>query len=211
MEASFWHDRWRENRIGFHANAPNQLLEQNFHVLGLPQGSRIFLPLCGKTLDIGWFLSQGHRVVGVELSQTAIEQLFNDLDVTPEITIVGALQRYSAPDLDIYVGDIFDLSMAELGAVDLIYDRAALVALPAEMRMKYAVHMIEITQKARQFLLCFEYDQTLMDGPPFSITEQEVRKLYSGSYDIALAERAKVAGGFKGKIPATEAVWLLQG
>jgi len=210
MESSFWHERWAENRIGFHAKIPNSLLEKNFNKLALAKGCRVFLPLCGKTLDIAWFLSRGFHVVGAELSETAVKQLFEELGVVPEITTIGNLTLYHAQDIDIFVGDIFDLTSAVLGPVDVVYDRAALVALPTEMRSKYAAHIPKITQSVPQFLICFEYDQSLMNGPPFSIEEQTVKQLYSGSYKITLMEREDVVGGFQGKFPATEAAWLLE-
>ncbi|MBV1863790.1 MAG: thiopurine S-methyltransferase [Rhodobacteraceae bacterium] len=210
MESSFWHQRWSENRIGFHAKAPNSLLEKNFSKLSLPKGSRVFLPLCGKTLDIAWFLTHGYRVVGAELSETAVEQLFEELGVAPEITTVGNLRLYSAQDIDIFVGDIFDLTAEILGPVDMIYDRAALVALPPDMRSRYAAHIPAIANYIPQFLICFEYDQSLMDGPPFSIDQRAVAQLYSDTYQVMLAEREEVAGGFQGKFPATEAAWLLK-
>ena len=210
MEPNFWHQRWSENRIGFHAKVPNSLLEKNFGKLSLAKGSRVFLPLCGKTLDIAWFLSGGFRVVGNELSETAVIQLFEELGVEPEITTLEALTKYSAPEIEIYVGDIFELTSAILGPVDVVYDRAALVALPAEMRSRYAAHIPEITPLIPQFLVCFEYDQSLMDGPPFSIEPQMVEQLYSDTYRISLIEREEMVGGFQGKFPATEAAWLLE-
>ncbi len=210
MEPNFWHQRWRDNRIGFHAKAPNSLLEKNFDKLSLATGSRVFLPLCGKTLDIAWFLSRGFRIVGNELSELAVGQLFEELGVDPEITRLGALTRYSAPEIDIYVGDIFELTAAILGPVDVVYDRAALVALPVEMRSRYAAHIPEITKLTRQFLVCFEYDQKQMEGPPFSIEPQMVAQLYSGIYQTTLIEREVMVDGFQGKFPATEAAWLLE-
>lgn len=209
MEPDFWHQRWRENRIGFHAKTTNSLLEKHFHGLALAEGSRVFLPLCGKTLDIAWFLEGGFRVAGIELSEVAVEQLFEELGVVPKIATVGALKQYSAPGIDIFVGDVFALTVAILGPVDIVYDRAALVALPPEMRRRYAIHIPEITQFAPQFLICFEYDQSRMNGPPFSIDPQMVETLYSGTYQITLIEREQMADGFQGKFPASEAAWLL--
>jgi thiopurine S-methyltransferase len=79
MDANFWHQRWGKNEISFHEGEANAMLVDKFQVLSLPKNSRVFVPLCGKTRDIAWLLSQGHRVVGVELSKVAIEQLFTDL------------------------------------------------------------------------------------------------------------------------------------
>ena len=209
MDPNFWHKRWEKNEIGFHQSAVNVLLSDHFSGLSLPQTSRVFVPLCGKTRDIAWLLSQGHRVVGVELSKLAVEELFVDLGVAPKISVQGELLRYSAPGLEIFVGDIFELSGDLLGSVDAIYDRAALVAFPTEMRGRYGAHVAAITQLAPQFLICFEYDQAVMNGPPFSIDRQKVHDVYGAHYQIEPITNRDVAGGLKGKCPAQETVWHL--
>ena len=209
MDPNFWHKRWEKNEIGFHQSEVNALLSDHFLGLSLPRTSRIFVPLCGKTRDIAWLLSQGYRVVGVELSKLAVEQLFADLGVAPEISNQGELLRYSAPDLEIFVGDIFELSGDFLGGVDAIYDRAALVALPTELRGRYGAHVAAITQRAPQFLICFEYDQAVMKGPPFSIDRHKVHDVYGIQYQIEPIANRDVAGGLKGKCPAQEVVWHL--
>lgn len=210
MDASFWHQRWVNKDTAFHESEANPLLVKYFKELSLAKGSRIFLPLCGKTLDIPWLLSNGYRVAGAELSKIAIEQLFTELGLEPEISGVGEVDHYSAKNIDIFVGDIFHVSGKMLGLVDAIYDRAALVALPEEMRNRYTAHLTEITDKAPQLLICYEYDQSLMEGPPFSISNEEVNKLYSDSHDLTLIVSTNVLGGLKGKCAAKESVWLLQ-
>jgi thiopurine S-methyltransferase len=210
MDPSFWHQRWEKNEIAFHESKANPLLVTHFHELSLAKGRRIFVPLCGKTLDISWLLSNGCRVAGAELSQLAIEQLFMDLGVQPEISAVGEVEQWSAKNLDIFVGDIFALSKTMLGPVDAIYDRAALVAFPEEMRNRYAAHLMEITGKAQQLLICYDYDQSMMEGPPFSISNEEVKRHYTGHYDLTLIASTDVPGGLKGRCPAKENVWLLR-
>jgi thiopurine S-methyltransferase len=210
MDASFWYQRWGENNIAFHQSEANPLLIKYFNALSLAKNSRVFLPLCGKTLDIPWLLSNGYRVAGAELSKIAIEQLFTELGVEPKISKVGKLDRYSAKNIDLFVGDIFDLSSKILGPVDAIYDRAALVALPESMRNRYAAHLMEITNKAPQLLICYEYDQSVMEGPPFSISNEEVNRHYRNSYDLTLMASANVPDGLKGKCAAKENVWLLK-
>lgn len=210
MDTRFWHQRWEKSDIAFHESEANPLLVKYFKALSLVKGSRVFLPLCGKTLDIPWLLSNGYRVAGVELSKIAIEQLFTELGVEPKISGVGEVDHYSAKNIDIFVGDIFDLSSKMIGLVDAIYDRAALVALPEEMRTRYTAHLTEITDKAPQLLLCYEYDQSLMEGPPFSISTEEVNQRYRNSYDLTLIASTNVPGGLKGKCAAKENVWLLK-
>jgi thiopurine S-methyltransferase len=134
MDASFWRQRWEKNEIGWHESKVNPLLVQHFNELALAKGSRIFVPLCGKTLDISWLRTQGYRIAGAELSKVAIEQLFTELGVRPNISELGKVEQWSVKHIDIFVGDIFALSSEMLGQVDGIYDRAALVAFPEDMR-----------------------------------------------------------------------------
>lgn len=209
MDASFWHDKWKNNEIGFHQHEANPLLVDNFKRLSLAKNSRVFLPLCGKTLDIAWLLAQGYCVVGCELSKLAIEQLFNDLGVTPTITTLNNGVRYSAKSIEVLVGNFFELSSQTLGPVDAIYDRAALVALPKDMRQQYSAHLLDITHSAPQLLLSYEYDQNLMTGPPFSVSNDEVKRHYMNNYTLSLLKSISVPGGLKGKCGATENVWLL--
>ena len=210
MDASFWHQKWEKNDIAFHQNEANPLLVKYFKELYLVEGSRIFIPLCGKTRDIAWLLTHGYRIAGVELSEVAIVQLFAELGVEPKISSVGKLKLYSASNIDIFVGDIFDLSSNLLGLVDAIYDRAALVALPVEMRNQYTAHLMQITDKAPQLVICYEYDQSLIEGPPFSISSEKINQCYTDSYELTLLACTNVSGGLKGKCAAIENVWLLK-
>lgn len=211
MEASYWHQRWDRGEIGFHADQVNPALVQHLGKLNLEPGGRIFVPLCGKSLDIGWLLAQDYNVVGVELSPIAVSELFESLGVEPEIHEAGGRVRCAAPNLEIWNGDFFDLSRDDLGAIDAVYDRAALVALPASMRPRYAKHLIDITDAAPQLLLTYEYDQQLLDGPPFSVPEEEVHRFYDETYRPTLLDRQAMPGKFKGQVVARNAVWLLDG
>jgi thiopurine S-methyltransferase len=149
-------------------------------------------------------------VVGAELSRIAIDQLFQELEVAPQITKTGPLEKFSAENLDIFAGDLFELDKGLLGPVDVIYDRAALVALPPEMRVRYTTHLMTITDKAPQLLICYEYDQTLVPGPPFSVSREEVQRHYQGPYQTALLASDPVPGGLRGKVEAKESIWLLK-
>ena len=207
MEHSFWHHKWEHNDIGFHQKTANALLVEHLPVLGLADSQRVFVPLCGKTLDIRWLLSQEFRVAGAELSRLAVDQLFAELDCVPEIAEIGPLLHYSAPGLDIFVGDIFDLTRELLGPVDAVYDRAALVALPSPMRDRYTAHLRAITDTAPQLTIVFEYDQSRAEGPPFSISDAEIARHYADSYDIACLADHAIPNGMRGQCPAAEKVW----
>jgi len=210
VDAKYWHEKWEQKDIAFHRSDANPLLVRFFSALALKPGSRIFVPLCGKTLDISWLLGQGYRVAGAELSKIAIEELFVQLGAKPTVSKAGKLEKYSADHVDIFVGDIFDLSADILGAVDAVYDRAALVAFPDELRGRYATHLMEITKKAPQLLISFEYDQKLLEPPPFSVNPAEVKAHYDGKYSLTLLADESIPGGLKGKCPAQEQVWLLR-
>lgn len=210
MKHDFWHQRWQDNQIGFHLPEANPLLVKHLASLNLKQGARIFLPLCGKTLDITWLLEQGFQVAGTELSGIAVEALFAQLQLKPTITNLGEMALYSAPNIDIFVGDIFELSPAMLGKIDVVYDRAALVALPDDMRKQYSAHLMALTQTAPQLLICFEHDQAIHAGPPFSICASEVMQHYQAVYDVTLLASETMPDGLKGQHPCTEQVWWLR-
>lgn len=209
MEKQFWHDRWERREIGFHEKQANHMLVNFYQHLPVKPGDTVFLPLCGKTRDIAWLLGQGHRVVGAELSQTAVAELFEELGVMPVISDHGALKRYESQGVTIFVGDFFHLSADILGAVDAVYDRAAYVAMPPAMRHQYADHLQALTPDVPHLLVTFEYDQSKMDGPPFAIHEPDILEKYSHVFQISPLGKREIDGGLKGKLPAHEAAWLL--
>ncbi len=210
MEAGFWQQKWERGEIAFHESETNPLLIDHIDKLELQPGGCVFLPLCGKTRDIAWLLGRNYRVVGAELSGIAVRELFSELGLTSIVSNEGKLFRYQAHGIDVFLGDIFDLTAEHIGTVDAIYDRAALVALPAAMRERYAPHLIGITGTAPQLLITLEYDQLQMDGPPFSIAEAEVQQHYGGAYRVQRVECNAVAGGLKGKVEAMESAWVLR-
>ena len=210
MEPSFWHNRWQTNQTGWHERAVNPLLITHFSSLNIPPGRRVFVPLCGKSLDLGWLLAQGYAVAGAELSELAVTQLFAELRMEPTISEVGQHKHFHGEKIDIFVGDLFDLSREVLGPVDAVYDRAALVALPDSMRVQYTTHLKSLTTLAPQLLIGYEYDQTIVPGPPFSVTSDELHRHYSDSYTLTPLARIDVPNGLKGKCPATEHVWRLE-
>jgi thiopurine S-methyltransferase len=210
MEPSFWKQKWEQKEIAFHGSETNPLLVKYFAELSLPKGSRLFLPLCGKTLDIHWLLASGYRVAGAELSGIAVAELFAELGVTPSTSQQGSLTHYQAAQIDIFEGDIFDLTEDLLGPVDAVYDRAALVALPEGLRQQYAQHLTKITNRAPQLLLGIEYDQSLRDGPPFSLPADKIREVYHETYTQTELGSMEIPGGLRGQCPASERAWLLK-
>ena len=207
MTHDYWHDRWAAGATGFHEGAPNRLLVEHAGALGLGAGDRVFVPLCGKTRDVGWWRDRGLRVVGAELNEGAVRELFADLGLEPEVTHDGPLRVYATSDLVVFVGDVFDVTAERLGPVDGVYDRAALVALPPDLRARYAAHLAAVTDAAPQLVLCFEYDPAQVDGPPFSVDEAEIERCYGDAYAFELAAvRAASLWGLE----ARETAWRLQ-
>ena len=209
-ENNLWLKRWENREIGFNQNKVNPFLLQYFQSLNLNLNSKVLVPLCGKTIDISWLLSEGYAVRGIELSEIAVIELFEELNLVPNISTVGELKVYSSENLQVFVGDIFKVTSEILGEIDAIYDRAAIVALTKDLRIDYTTHLRAITKNAPQLLLCFEYEQSLMNRTPYSVEEDEVKKHYAEHYELALLAREAIAGGFKGKIPAYDVVWLLK-
>lgn len=194
MEAGFWHERWEKNLTGFHLNEVNPYLIEHFDSLNLKQGARVFVPLCGKTLDLIWLAAQGFNVIGNELSTLAVEAFFAENKLLAERSQIGELELWQSGNICLFSGDFFSLTPEILGQVDAVYDRASLIALPTEMRQEYAIKMAELTQSAPKLLVTLEYDQTKMDGPPFSVSESEVRALYEANYQIKQLSAQDVLG-----------------
>ena len=185
MNPEFWHRRWERGEIGFHQKAINPHLEQHWPRLNLPVGTRVLVPLCGKSRDMLWLAGEGHRVIGVELSELAVEAFFKENDLLPDITEQGPFKRYAVDEIEILCGDFFDLDRARLGPVEAVFDRASLAALPVSLRARYARHMANLLDpEATVLLVTFHYPQAEMDGPPFSVDEDEVHVLYDAVFDV---------------------------
>jgi thiopurine S-methyltransferase len=192
MEHSFWHDKWEINQIGFHLDYIHPILKRNLAAISQNKRAKVFVPLCGKTLDIGYLLAQGQSVVAVELSEIAVQAVFEQLELQPEVSDWQGGKCYQAANVQIFVGDFFALTQADLGDIALVYDRAALIALPEAMRKEYASHLAKITAYASQLLITLDYDQSIAGGPPFAVSTAEVEALYGGMYPIQLIEEADI-------------------
>jgi thiopurine S-methyltransferase len=216
MNPEFWHARWERGEIGWHLDEINTHLLRYWPMLEVPSSATVFVPLCGKTLDMLWLAGEGHRVLGVEISEIAVRDLFAQHELEPTVTEAGRFQRWQADELTVLCGDFFDLTAAELDEIGAVYDRASLIALPPSQRAAYAAHLKAIAPaKAPVLLITLDYDQREMQGPPFSVQADEVVALYSGCYGIghldtidALAD----APGFRrrGLTALKESVWHLE-
>lgn len=193
MEPDFWQQRWQEGRIGFHQDRETPLMLKHWPSLQVPAGSRVFVPLAGKSLDMLWFASQGYRVFGVELALAAIEQFLAERALHAETRASAAGQHYRAGDLELVHGDVFAQDPAELAACDAVYDRAALIALPPALRQRYASEVYgRLPGGCRGLLITLEYPQAEKAGPPFSVEEDEVRALFSPQWEVGVLERREI-------------------
>ncbi len=215
MDAEFWHDRWENNLIGFHLDEVNPYLKQYWSQLALPEGARVFVPLCGKSKDMLWLVEQGYHVVGIELSPLAVRAFFAENNLQATVSQQNGMDVWQTENITIFCGDFFQLDADMPGKVDAVYDRASLVALPVNMRAAYAEKFRTLFASASALLVCMEYDQSKMDGPPFSVTQAEVRQWYEDAYQLSLlAEHDILDGNAKfrerGLTSLTESVYLLR-
>ena len=185
MQADFWHARWEQNQIAFHQEQINQHLQVFWAELAMPADSQIFVPLCGKSLDMLWLRAQGYRVLGVELSPIAVRDFFTDNGLTPTVTKQGKFECWEADGITLLLGDFFDLGTEELADCVAVFDRAALIALPPSMRTAYAQHLRQcLVSTAPILLVTMEYLADEMQGPPFAVLENEVHALYEPFYQV---------------------------
>ncbi|WP_095155724.1 thiopurine S-methyltransferase [Pseudomonas sp. Irchel 3E13] len=195
MHADFWHKRWERNQIGFHQEQVNSYLAQYWSSLGINAGGRVLVPLCGKSLDLAWLAGQGLRVLGVELSQRAVEDFFAEQQLEPECFEHGAFTCYRSEGIELWCGDFFQLSAADVADCVGLYDRAALIALPSEMRERYAAHLNAILPTGcGAVLVTMDYDQSQLDGPPFAVTDDEVRRLFTPRWQILAEDEQDILG-----------------
>lgn len=209
----FWHNKWAANQIGFHLEDVNPLLIEFWQKTNPGYDKSVFVPLCGKSEDLIWLATKHEEVQGVELSQIAVRAFFAEHLYTPTVTQISSQHElYQFDELSVYTGDYFT---APIQPVDIIYDRASLVALPADMRVQYVERLKQLLKPGGKILLVtLDYDQSEMAGPPFSVPKLEIDQLFAGykitllNQDIADDEHPKIAK--KGLSRFSEEVYLIE-
>lgn len=209
MEHNYWLSRWQKGEIGFDQEQVNKHLINYWSELDVAQGANVFVPLCGKSIDVHWLWHQGFDVMGAELSETAVQQLFAALDLKPKVTQLDSHKCYHAERLTIYVGDIFQLPPEPFSACQGIYDRGALVALNYDLRTRYASLLRSLCPQAKHLLVTVQYAQPEPNSTPQSISAEEVNRLYGAHYAINQLVELQMPEGIKGITPASNAVWLV--
>ncbi|VVM64246.1 Thiopurine S-methyltransferase [Pseudomonas fluorescens] len=190
MQPEFWHKKWASGQIGFHLPEVNPYLQRHW---AAPASARVLVPLCGKTLDLAWLAGRGHRVLGIELSEKAVENFFSEHQVQPQISEKGAFKVYRSDAFELWCGDFFALTASDVADCTALYDRAALIALPAPMRERYAAHLQQILPQGVQgLLITLDYNQAQMPGPPFAVGDDEVQRLLGGVWQVEVLEEQDV-------------------
>ena len=220
MEPSFWLARWQQNQIGFHEQHIHPMLlkywgevvasarEQGTNDVDGASRPSVFVPLCGKSLDMLWLIEAGCDVIGVELSELAVEAFFTENKLPYTKTTQGPLQKYENERVTLWCGDIFDLSASQLPALKFFYDRAALVALPIEMRRSYVAKINSLVAPAScGLLVALEYEPNLISPPPHSVPLTLVASSYGEEFDHRVLGSGN--GEVKGK-PCLEHAVLVQ-
>jgi thiopurine S-methyltransferase len=185
MHREFWLERWQNNEIGFHSDSFNPHLLHYWPQFALPPGSSVLVPLCGKSRDMLWLREQKAQVIGVELSPLAITAFCEENQINTDVITEGPFTISRGDRIALYGGDFFELGANQLADVQAVYDRAALVALPADLRKNYVAHLRKhLSPGVAILLLTFDYDQQEMAGPPFSVQPQEVEALYGDWCEI---------------------------
>ena len=193
MDPDFWNQRWQEGQIGFHQDAPTPLLLRHWPSLDLLVGSRVFVPLAGKSRDMAWLAAQGHRVLGVELSALAVEAFFAEHRLQPQRHDSRYGTHYTAGGVELICGDAFALDESALADCSAVFDRAALIALPPELRQRYVGELYaKLPNGCRGLLITLEYPQQQKAGPPFSVEEAEVHALYDRDWTLSVLERSDI-------------------
>jgi len=183
-----WLQSWRDKQTDFHQKAANQLLVKFWPRLNLLPGSRIFVPLCGKSLDMIWLAKQGHEVVGIELSPVAVRSFFKENRLKPVKRRMGKLTLWRHGKISIFCGDYFSLKKADLGIIDTIYDRAALTALPETIRQLYVDHLAIIVQDDTKVFLLTTEDAEEGESLDHALgISDEIKLLYAKVFNINLA------------------------
>lgn len=197
MKADFWHERWESGRTGFHQDEANRYLIQHWDRLEAETHKKVFVPMCGKSGDMLWLRDQGYEVIGVELSPIAVRDFFDENGLEAEQSKQGAFERWEGDGLAILCGDVFKLTASDLDGVGAVYDRAAIIALPSDMRRDYANHLRTILpQGTKSLLVTIDYPQDQRSGPPFSVPDDEVRDLFHEGFEVeqVVSEDAKKQG-----------------
>ncbi|XP_056335454.1 probable thiopurine S-methyltransferase [Danio aesculapii] len=195
MDLSEWENRWQEGRTGFHRSDVHNLLKDNVDKLICGRKDvRLFFPLCGKAVDMKWLADMGHTVVGVEISEKGIKEFFQEQNLAyneEAVADIPGAKLFKSTDgkISIYQCDLYKFSSAVAGHFGGIWDRGALVAINPRDRQKYASLLVSLMSSDCRYLLdTLEYNPELYEGPPFFVSEVDIKTVFGGSCNIDLLQ-----------------------
>ena len=190
---NLWESRWQSDRIGFHLKEVNPYLMRFSDQLLHQNTDRVFVPLCGKTLDLCWLTTKTKKVIGVELVSKAVQDFFAENNIDYLLQQDETLQKFSSKSIDIYLGDFFDLNPKQTSSFKAIYDRASIVAIEKPKRREYVDHLISfLDPSGRILLISLEYNQNQMEGPPYSVPIEEIESLFAPLCSLKLLETCEI-------------------
>lgn len=185
-----WLMRWQGGQIACHREYISPNLLSHFHCLHLRPSARVLVPLCGKSKDMQWLAKQVNSVIGVELSPLACRDFFAEMNITPRITQEKNFIRYKHDNIELLCGDFFKLRMADLPPINAIYDSRALIALPPAMRQAYVRHLLDCCGTSLKILLIGFNSTNQIKGPPFSVSNEEIKFLFGKDFKIQILKQA---------------------
>lgn len=199
MDPEYWLQRWREGRIGWHHERVMPLLEQHWPTIGVARGTRVLVPLCGKSLDMLWLAARGLHVLGVDPSPLAIKSFLEENHLEATSTPIDGGTQYrvgnvpAGGSIELLHADIFSVATATLGECHAFYDRAATIALPVPLRERFVREVYgKLPAGARGLLIVLDYPPAEMDGPPFPVDDAGVRRLFEAQWDTRQLERREI-------------------
>ncbi|CAD5246941.1 MULTISPECIES: thiopurine S-methyltransferase [Halomonadaceae] len=200
-----WRKRWQEGRIGFHLQQAHPALLRHWASLGVAKGTKVLVPLCGKSLDMRWLADEGYPVLGIEFAPEAIEQFLAQRSTS--------VSRYSQADftisrqgsVELWCGDFFHLHIQQAAEIGAFYDRASLIALPPATRQRYAFHLAQLVPPGAKGLLISLSHPEGSAGPPYSVPNSEIESLFTPNFTLTFLEQ-----GSPDERGRTESVWALE-
>lgn len=215
-----WNEKfWKSSsdNPSFHVSSPHRTLIKYYNQIFKDDSEkRVFIPLCGKSLDMLYLTDQGHEVVGVEFSDFAVKSFFEDskLDYTKEAikNFVIWKSKDPAKNVTIYQGDFYEVESKTLGFFDVVWDRGSFTAINIDDRELYTDIMFQIMKPSARYLVqVCKYDGSLYGGPPHYVTEHAMKSTFGRKCNFEKLETRIVAPPvFAAGIDWNVAVYLLQ-
>lgn len=195
MNKTYWLNRWETGNIRFNQPTPHRFLIKHYQSLGLHPHEQVFVPLCGKSIDMIWIMAQDQRVIGVEISPIAILDFLKENKLDAVEFKDGAFQVYQNASFTLYNGDLFNLTAKHLSEIKAVYDRGSLTAMPPNTLRSQYVDWVKntIPENCKILLVVLEHGAPDVMEPPFSTTLEEVNLCFANQFSVTQLEREYIA------------------